>query len=350
MSLFSRFAAAALLCTGCASFAASADGLAVSVSAPKAVLTGDVDVLVNVKVSNPSTAPIAVLRWELPGDARDAASFRVLRNGEPVAYKGRLIKRASPTAADYVSIQPGATLNFTVELTRAYDLSQDGNYSIEYTGIGGGGEASVSALKSTAPAQVWLISRSGVGAGVAAPAPAAVAPGTPNIAYSGGCSASQQTQLATSAIDAAAYAQDALNYFANSRLAGQRFTKWFGPGTRTSWSAARGNFSNIRDAFVNKPVTMDCSCTEAGFYAYVYPSEPYKIYVCPVFWQAPATGTDSKAGTLIHEMSHFTVVAGTLDHAYGQSAAASLAISSPAKALKNADSHEYFAENTPQLR
>ena len=59
------------------------------------------------------------------------------------------------------------------------------------------------------------------------------------------------------------------------------------------------------------------------------------------------TGTDSKAGTLIHEMSHFTVVAGTDDWAYGQTAAKSLAFSDPAKALDNADSHEYFAENTP---
>jgi peptidyl-Lys metalloendopeptidase len=46
-------------------------------------------------------------------------------------------------------------------------------------------------------------------------------------------------------------------------------------------------------------------------------------------------------------MSHFTVVAGTNDNAYGQSAAKSLAISNPTKALNNADSHEYFAENTP---
>ncbi|MEO8196116.1 MAG: M35 family metallo-endopeptidase [Thermoanaerobaculia bacterium] len=30
-----------------------------------------------------------------------------------------------------------------------------------------------------------------------------------------------------------------------------------------------------------------------------------------------ATGTDSKAGTLVHEMSHFNVVASTDDHAYG---------------------------------
>jgi peptidyl-Lys metalloendopeptidase len=59
------------------------------------------------------------------------------------------------------------------------------------------------------------------------------------------------------------------------------------------------------------------------------------------------TGTDSKGGTLVHEMSHFTVVAGTDDLAYGQQAAAQLAISDPNKAINNADSHEYFGENTP---
>ena len=59
------------------------------------------------------------------------------------------------------------------------------------------------------------------------------------------------------------------------------------------------------------------------------------------------TGTDSKGGTLVHEMSHFNVVAGTDDNVYGQSGAKSLAISDPAAAVDNADSHEYFAENNP---
>jgi peptidyl-Lys metalloendopeptidase len=48
-------------------------------------------------------------------------------------------------------------------------------------------------------------------------------------------------------------------------------------------------------------------------------------------------------------MSHFNVVAATDDHAYGQTAAKSLASSSPTRALDNADNHEYFAENTPSL-
>ena len=48
-------------------------------------------------------------------------------------------------------------------------------------------------------------------------------------------------------------------------------------------------------------------------------------------------------------MSHFTIVAGTDDWVYGQTGAKNLAISNPDNAVDNADSHEYFSENTPSL-
>jgi peptidyl-Lys metalloendopeptidase len=41
------------------------------------------------------------------------------------------------------------------------------------------------------------------------------------------------------------------------------------------------------------------------------------------------------------------VVAGTNDWTYGQSSCKSLARSNPSHAIDNADSHEYFAENSP---
>jgi peptidyl-Lys metalloendopeptidase len=98
----------------------------------------------------------------------------------------------------------------------------------------------------------------------------------------------------------------------------------------------------------NAAVKFDCGCKKK-YYAYVYPNQPYNIYVCSVFWSAPMTGTDSKAGTLVHEMSHFYVVASTDDYVYGQTNAKNLAITNPNNAVDNADNHEYFAENTPAL-
>ena len=57
----------------------------------------------------------------------------------------------------------------------------------------------------------------------------------------------------------------------------------------------------------------------------------------------------SKAGTLIHEMSHFDVVVATDDVVYGRAGARDLADSDPDLVITNADSHENFAENTPTL-
>ncbi|CAE6395833.1 unnamed protein product [Rhizoctonia solani] len=58
---------------------------------------------------------------------------------------------------------------------------------------------------------------------------------------------------------------------------------------------------------------------------------------------------DSKAGTIVHENSHFTVNGAAEDHVYGQGDAQALAISNPSWTVMNADSHEYFAENKPVL-
>ena len=78
--------------------------------------------------------------------------------------------------------------------------------------------------------------------------------------------------------------------------------------------------------------------------ARIRPDCPYRVHLCNAFWNAPSLGIDSKAGTLVHETSHFTVVAGTQDYAYGTTAAKNLAISNPDRAVMNADNHEYFAE------
>jgi peptidyl-Lys metalloendopeptidase len=60
------------------------------------------------------------------------------------------------------------------------------------------------------------------------------------------------------------------------------------------------------------------------------------------FWTAPLRGEDSKAGTIIHEISH--MYASTHDHAYGTIDCKHLAVDEPKKAVDNADSYEFFAE------
>jgi peptidyl-Lys metalloendopeptidase len=127
---------------------------------------------------------------------------------------------------------------------------------------------------------------------------------------------------------------------------GARYDGWFGAQDAGRAATVNSNFTAIRDAFETKPLKIDCGCNE-NYFAYVYPAQPYTIYVCKAFWTAPLTGTDSRGGTLLHELSHFDVVAATDDHVYGQQGAAELARTDPARAVRNADSHEYFGENSP---
>jgi peptidyl-Lys metalloendopeptidase len=337
--------------TACSSMALAApDGLLVRVAAPQNVLSGDVNVEVSVSVTNTTRNALNVLRWELPSSRHDNAVFDVQRDGVSVAYTGRLVKRGAPTPADYVLIQPGETLSYTVELTSAYDMTRNGTYSVAFNS---NGQRDAGAVLRSEPVSLWLMSRSGRGAVPSAAEVMAAAGGNSLVPTYQGCSATQQGQLATATTDALTYAGAALSYMGAQKYATQRFNKWFGPGTRSSWNTILNNFTKIQDAFATKQINYDCSTCPAGpnasAYAYVFANQPYTIYLCNAFWPAPALGTDSKAGTLIHEMSHFTVVAGTGDFAYGQTNAAALAISNPGNAIRNADSHEYFAENTPVL-
>ncbi|KAJ8462131.1 hypothetical protein ONZ45_g18046 [Pleurotus djamor] len=84
-------------------------------------------------------------------------------------------------------------------------------------------------------------------------------------------------------------------------------------------------------------------------HAFVDPSQADIVTLCGAFWRAPLTGTDSQGGTIIHEASHFIVNGATQDHAYGQANAQFLARIDPSRAVDNADSHEYFAENNLAL-
>ncbi|KAG9093754.1 hypothetical protein FS749_013800 [Ceratobasidium sp. UAMH 11750] len=159
------------------------------------------------------------------------------------------------------------------------------------------------------------------------------------------CSSTQQSQITTAANSANTYVANASKYLAGISSGTSRYTTWFGTFTSSRFSTVKSHFNNIGTDPTS--TTYDCTCTESDTYAYVYPDSPGYVYLCGAFWSAPNTGTDSRAGTIVHEQSHFTVNGGTDDHVYGQAGAKSLAKSNPDQAIDNADSHEYFAENNP---
>ncbi len=330
---------AALALVASSAAAAPAGSIEVQLTVPSPVLQGDVDVFVTVTVTNTARHPVNLLRWQLPSDEPEGALFRITRDGQPVTYTGPLYKRTAPGPEDHVRLDPGESLRFEVELTATYDLSANGAYQIEYASRGAHGAAA-------APLRSEAISLRLEGRQVKRPPPPPPPPG-PSITYTR-CTATQQTALQAAVEGAVGYSDGAIGYFA-AGSAGARYVKWFGAYQAARWTLAGTHFSNVKTAFTTEALTFSCQCKQKNVYAYVYPSRPYEIYLCGAFWPAPLTGTDSKAGTLIHEMTHFPAVAGTDDYAYGQAAAAQLALTNPDQAVDNADSHEYFAENNPPL-
>ncbi|CAE6514682.1 unnamed protein product [Rhizoctonia solani] len=159
------------------------------------------------------------------------------------------------------------------------------------------------------------------------------------------CSAEQQTSITEAVKEANEYVGNANSYF--SGTLGERYTTWFGALADNRTEIVKGHYANLTgkvDEF-----QFDCSCDKADTFAYVYPTKFPTVYLCGAFWKAPVSGTDSKAGTIVHEGTHFVNIGSTQDYAYGQSGAKSLASSDPDRAIMNADSHEYFVENNPHL-
>ena len=328
--------------------AAPKDGAAVSLSVAQSEFNSTEDVLVTVTIANPTNHTVRVLRWFTPTNGVEESLFAVTRDGEPVAYIGAHYKRPAATGKDYVSLKAGESITGTVNLGDYYDLSQSGQYEVFYAVAAFNlFDEKGNAFKfrdSLTSEKVSLTVEGRAPKGKPTPPPTPPPGGNSFNA----CSAEQQNLLVQARNQAKVYASESRNYLTRRKSETPRYLEWFGAFTSTRHDIVKNNFVAISGAFDNAGITFDCKCKQK-YYAYVYADRPYNIYLCQAFWSAPLAGTDSKAGTLIHEMSHFNVVAGTDDVVYGQAGARNLADTNPDLAITNADSHEYFAENTPPL-
>ncbi|KAB5588004.1 Deuterolysin M35 metalloprotease [Ceratobasidium theobromae] len=167
------------------------------------------------------------------------------------------------------------------------------------------------------------------------------------------CAAAQKSDIQLAVVGAQSLTSAAIVYLNNVKAATPRYTTWFGAYDKTRRDTVLNHLNAISGKF--KTSTYDCKPPSnghcgLGVFAYVFPSQPGTVYLCSDFWKSPQTGTDSKAGTVVHEHTHFTIYGGTSDFKNGQTKCKQLAISTPNQAVMNADSHEYFVENTPALQ
>ncbi|QLH25412.1 hemopexin repeat-containing protein [Streptomyces sp. Rer75] len=122
------------------------------------------------------------------------------------------------------------------------------------------------------------------------------------------------------------------------------YREWFGADSVSRYNTVRDRMSGTR-AWMNRRLTYDLSPEDCGAdsNAYTYLGSD-TVYICPGFYRLPATGTDSRVGTIVHEWSHAATNVDTDDIVYGPAASRALAISNPDKAAKNADNYSSFVE------
>ncbi|WP_175561550.1 M35 family metallo-endopeptidase [Vibrio aerogenes] len=321
---------------------------------------------VRVKITNLSQNELKILNWYLAGDAElQSDIFSVFLDGQAVDYSGPIAKRGLPEERDYIHLAPSASVIQTVDLSAYYDMTQAGIYHIQYHVNVPGVIQEVSALKTKIKqnADEELVSNDlsfwmdGIDLpyNVLSKLNTSALNINQGLSYLGNCSNSQKVIIQDALVTARQMGRESGSYLDQNwqpDKAGIRYKTWFGDYSATRFAKVADHFHLLSDALNYKHLTIDCFCKEKLLrtYAYVYRNQPYHIHLCQAFWSAPLTGHDSRSGTMIHEMSHFTVNGGTYDYAYGHYRAKRLAVLDPDKAIMNADNHEYFSENTPALK
>jgi peptidyl-Lys metalloendopeptidase len=87
-----------------------------------------------------------------------------------------------------------------------------------------------------------------------------------SISYTGSCTSSQKSSLASAVTAATNYTVSSTNYLNGTPSATPRYTTWFGAYSSTRWATARDHFTKARNAFQGAALTLDCSCKDSGTY------------------------------------------------------------------------------------
>jgi peptidyl-Lys metalloendopeptidase len=314
----------------------------------------DKPVDVKITLTNVSDSPVKVLPYHTPVNGIEGDILSVSLNGKLVDYIGRLYKRPEPIDSDYITLGPGQSISGIASLWNNYDISASGQYAVQYNTA-----VLNEALNDIVP-NLETVSSNVIYIDVEGRAPVvdpdegdgdsddgdgdSIVNGSYDFAS---CSSSEKSAIISARDNALNYADDSYDYLV-LQPPGARYTTWFGTYNGARHSILRFNFFLIRDAIDNGSIKFFCGSLFCGSntYAYVIPVQKNKVHLCSLFWSAPTTGTNSKAGTLIHELSHFLSIAGTNDQVYGHTAAMNLANTNPNGAIQNADNHEFFAEAT----
>src|SRR3954471_4236395 len=246
-------------------------GLTTTLETQKSFIGPSEDAVVRITYRNDAAEDLYLVRWQTALQGVEENLFDVRVDAQPVAYTGRLYKRANPTASDYIRIPAGGSLSADVELSSVYDLSRTGEYSIRYqaslqnglrgntakslAGFGGSLESNTVFLAAErneravdAIEKLAQIDEAARGAEKAL---------TPSYVS---CSSSRQSSLATALNNAQGLAQRSRDYLnavpSTSGSTDTHYKTCVGAYPWSRWSEVTSDFVNIYSAMSTKTFTF----------------------------------------------------------------------------------------------
>ena len=313
-------------------------------------------VLLRFTLRNTTQTRLHFLKWGTPFEGFKNDMFQITCSGASIPYQGILVTRGPIQEKDYLVIEPDSELTVTVDLAEGYAFHDDGNCEVVSTVILADVQQSESFSVPPREYHPQVLPMASTEFALQGKRPVSTYSFDSKTDYFG-CAAGQQQVIIRAYEEAKVMARNAYNALQTAPDAANaaRYITWFGPYDMDRYAVVQGHFYSIRDAIELRDFDWDCNppvspkeC-DSDVIAYVYPSKPYEVHLCAPFWLLSISGTDSQPGVIIHEASHFSAVAGTLDHCYGHDFCLEYAQNLPLAAIGNAASHHYFAENVPNL-
>jgi hypothetical protein len=325
------------------------------------------------ELTNHTKKDLHILKWNTPLEGWKSDCLHVLKNGKTVAYDGRLVKRGQPKPQDFLVLKKGESINKKVNIGEVYNMANAGRVTVDYKPenlvffqnpptqeflmSAPALKKSGKAIKVVSKPATFNLTGKSKGVQTAgerarslekrkAPlkkkAKARIKPGLTSVALPckiAGGTAGRKTIAKKAHQNGYALTSVVLAAMANNT----DYKTWFGAYSKTRFKKVKTDYQKIKSEFENKTFTYDLTGKDCGDsdYAYTYKGTT-TIWLCSSFWSAPPTGSDSQAGTMVHEHSHASAY--TDDINYGAPGCRKLAKSNPSQATRNADSHEYYAK------
>lgn len=298
--------------------------------------------IITFTVTNKSNEDIEILKWGTPFEKELSADIFLVKNSQgTVEYLGRHVTRGrEPLGSDYIPLKPEQKITVKVPVYLYYDMKTKDVYEINYPGefyIKTKGQKfryTILGPKSTIKIYYAYWKQKNILSNLKP------------IKFNK-CSIEQINALKAAQQKAKSLAKLAA---VKAGITGENeiYKKWFGTANNSKKTIVSSYYNTIDSALDTENIIFDCSClafetNSTG--AYVYNSLPYYINICKGFWGFDYSGFWSQGGVIIHEMSHFKIIAGTDDHAYDFDICKDFSESHPSKAISNANNYMYFAED-----